>query len=63
MDSLRALYKKFDNLNDAKKYLVFTNTTKRRKKKVDLSDVVAAKKVSMKIKKGTIILQTDTIKI
>ena len=55
-----ALYKKFDNLNDAKKYLVFTNTTKRRKKKVDLSDVVAAKKVSMKIKKGTIILQTDT---
>lgn len=59
-----ALYKKFDNINDARNYLVFTNTkkskTKKEKEKSKLKEIISAKKAAKLLKKGTIILQTST---
>ena len=69
-----ALYKKFDNINDAKKYLVssFMRSSKKKssksndldslddKNKLNVQKVMSAKKIASLLKKGTIMLQTNT---
>jgi ribonuclease HI len=71
-----ALYKKFDNITDAKKYLVssFMRSNKKKssksksndldslddKNKLNVQKVMSAKKIASLLKKGTIMLQTNT---